>query len=81
MALYNILLSNLNNEITASIVYYVLVTVALLFICSIANFITKRFILSFITKIISNGEVLWSATEVFFGWFFLFIVMSQRTVP
>lgn len=59
MTFYNILLSRLPNEYTANIVYYILITLGLFFVCVISNYITKRIILKLITKIISNNNYKW----------------------
>ena len=59
MFLYNILLNNLPNEITANIVYYILITIGLLIICFILDSITKRVLLRVITKIISSNNFKW----------------------
>jgi miniconductance mechanosensitive channel len=59
MTFYDILLSRLPNELIADIVYYLLITLGLLFVCIIANYITKRFILRLITKIISSNNYKW----------------------
>ncbi|MDD2397541.1 MAG: mechanosensitive ion channel [Tissierellia bacterium] len=59
MTFYNILLSRLPNELTANIVYYILVTIALLLICAILNFIINRVLIKLITKLIRNNKYKW----------------------
>ncbi len=59
MNLYNLLLINLPNEFTAKIFYYILITIALLLICAIANFITKRVVLKLISKAVKSNNYKW----------------------
>lgn len=59
MTFYNYLLSSLPNEFTAKIIYYILITIALLLFCSIINFIVNRVVLKFITKYIKNNKYKW----------------------
>ena len=59
MDLYNLLLINLPNEFTAKMFYYILLTVALLLICAIANFITKRVVLKLISKAVKSNNYKW----------------------
>ncbi|MFA6782498.1 MAG: mechanosensitive ion channel family protein, partial [Sedimentibacter sp.] len=59
MTFYNFLLSRLPNELTANIVYYILITIALLLLCAIINFIINRVLLKLITKLIRNNNYKW----------------------
>jgi len=59
MNLYEILLTNLPNEFTAKIFYYILITIALLLTCAIANFITKRIVLKLISKAVKSNNYMW----------------------
>lgn len=59
MNLYDILLVNLPNEFTAKIFYYILITIALLLICAIANFITKRIVLKLISRAVKSNNYMW----------------------
>jgi miniconductance mechanosensitive channel len=59
MTFYNYLLSSLPNEFTAKIIYYILITIALLLACSIINFIVNRVVLKYITKYIKNNKYKW----------------------
>lgn len=59
MTFYNYLLGSLPNEFTAKIIYYILITIALLLFCSIINFIVNRVVLKFITKYIKNNKYKW----------------------
>lgn len=59
MGLYNALLSNLPNEISANILYYIIISVILLFLCAIVNFITKRIVLNLVSKIVSKNNFKW----------------------
>jgi miniconductance mechanosensitive channel len=59
MTFYNYLLSSLPNEFTAKIIYYILITIALLLSCSIINFIVNRVVLKYITKYIKNNKYKW----------------------
>jgi miniconductance mechanosensitive channel len=59
MNLYNLLLINLPNEFTTKIFYYILITIALLLICAIANFITKRVVLKLISKAVKSNNYKW----------------------
>lgn len=57
--LYDILLNYLPNELAANILYYIIITVALLLICAIVNFIIKHVILKLIAKFIRNNNFKW----------------------
>jgi miniconductance mechanosensitive channel len=59
MTFYNYLLGRLPNEFTADIVYYILITIALLLVCAILNFIINRVVLKLITKLIRNNKYKW----------------------
>ena len=59
MTFYNYLLGRLPNEFTADIVYYILITIALLIVCAILNFIINRVVLKLITKLIMNNKNKW----------------------
>ncbi|NLK64833.1 MAG: mechanosensitive ion channel [Tissierellia bacterium] len=59
MDLYNFILKRLPNELTANIFYYIVVTAALLLICTILNFIINRVLLKFISKFIRNNKHKW----------------------
>ncbi|HQC69667.1 MAG TPA: mechanosensitive ion channel [Sedimentibacter sp.] len=59
MTFYNYLLSSLPNEFTAKIIYYILITIALLLACSIINFLVNRVVLKYITKYIKNNKYKW----------------------
>ena len=59
MYLYNILLSKLPNELLAIIFYYIIITLALLFICIVANLITKKIVLKLTAKIIKSNNYKW----------------------
>jgi miniconductance mechanosensitive channel len=59
MTFYNYLLGRLPNEFTANIVYYILITIALLLICYILNLIINRVILKLITKFIRSNKYKW----------------------
>ncbi|HQO94781.1 MAG TPA: mechanosensitive ion channel [Sedimentibacter sp.] len=59
MTFYNYLLSSLPNEFTAKIIYYILITMALLLACSIINFLVNRVVLKYITKYIKNNKYKW----------------------
>lgn len=56
---YNYLLSRLPNELTADLVYYILITIALLLICTILNFIINRVVIKLIAKFIRNNKHKW----------------------
>jgi miniconductance mechanosensitive channel len=59
MDLYNMLLARLPDEMTANIVYYMVVTVALLIFCAVLNFIINRLVLKLISKIIRSNKLKW----------------------
>ena len=56
---YNYLLSILSNELTAGIVYYILITIVLLLICCIFNFIINSVVIKLIAKFIRNNKHKW----------------------
>lgn len=56
---YNYLLSILANELTAGIVYYILITIVLLLICCIFNFIINSVVIKLIAKFIRNNKHKW----------------------
>ena len=41
------------------IIYYILITIALLLACSIINFLVNRVVLKYITKYIKNNKYKW----------------------
>ncbi len=53
---YDYLLSRFPNELTADLVYYILITVVLLLICCILNFILNRVVIKFILKFIKINK-------------------------
>lgn len=59
MVLYNALLNNLPNEISAKILYYIIISIILLFVCTIVNFITKRLILKIVTAVVKRNNYKW----------------------
>lgn len=59
MVLYDALLNNLHNEISAKILYYIIISVILLFVCSIVNFITKRVLLNYLAKFVRSNNFKW----------------------
>lgn len=59
MDLYNYLLSRLPNELTADIAYYILITLALLLICAVLNFIINHVVIKLIAKFIRNSIHKW----------------------
>jgi miniconductance mechanosensitive channel len=59
MTLYNALLSNLPNEISAKILYYIIISIILLFVCTIVNYISKRIVLKIVTAVVSRNNFKW----------------------
>ncbi|HHZ01862.1 MAG TPA: mechanosensitive ion channel [Tissierellia bacterium] len=59
MYLYNLVLENLNGGFGTRILYYIILTLIVLFICSLANLITRKILLSIITKVIKNNNFKW----------------------
>ncbi len=59
MDLYNTLLNNLPNEFSTKILYYIIISVILLFACTIVNFISKRIVLKIVTVIVSRNNFKW----------------------
>ena len=59
MNLYDYLLSRLPNELAAAIAYYILITLALLLICAVLNFIINSVVIRLIAKFIRNSRHKW----------------------
>lgn len=59
MNLYDFLLGYFSNEMTVKFLYYTIVTLTLLLVCAIINFIIKRVISKFFIKIIKKNNYIW----------------------
>ncbi len=59
MVLYDALISSLPSEMVAKLLYYIIISAILLFVCAIVNFISKRIVLKIVTKAVSKNSFKW----------------------